>query len=207
MHTMEEAKKYWSTNHLQSPRVVPRGDQEHRYEIAEYVLGMRPKSVLEFGCSSGRNLAVMRELDSKVHLEGVDMAKIPVRNGAIFHPTIKYNLGDETFLNKLPDGAFDVVFTCSVLDHIPDWKPVYAELKRVAASHLILIEPILEEGGSIFEGDLNPKIDTVPYTYSWDYEKNDPDLKRIHALPITTIPGTLGPLYWLFDLKKETKRG
>ena len=204
---MDAAKEYWAVNHCQSPRFLPEGEgQDHRYKIARKILSYNPKSVLEFGCSSGRNLVALRQLSDRPDLElvGVDINQAALQAGQRAHPDLDLRFGDESWLHKETlNREYDVVFTVSVLDHIPHWKPIYYDLKSLAKKALILLEPILEEDGKLYEGDLQNKVDAAPFTYSWNYEKNDPKLKRIGDLPITEIPGTLGPLYKVFVYERK----
>lgn len=214
MHSMEEAKEYWKSHHMQSARLLPRGEgQDHRYELAEEVLKFSPNTVLEFGCNSGRNLAAIYKIEAAIKnegipsLTGVDMCEQAVKMAIPKHPYINYIISDEKWLENQKE-QYDVVFTCSVLDHIPDWKPVYDHLKRLARKALIIYEPILEKNGIVLEGDAEELgVKAAAYTYSWDYEKYDPDLKRVRSLPIPDLQGTLGPLYHIFVLDKENLRG
>lgn len=203
MSEAEAAKAYWSVNHCQSPRLLPLGEgQDHRYKLGEIILSYHPRSIFEFGCSSGRNLAAIRTLDKEVHLAGIDINRAALAAGQAKHDSITLSFGDENYLYYAPDA--DVVFTVSVLDHIPDWKPVYKNLKRIAKKALILLEPVfVEKTGVIYEGDLDTLVEAAPFTYSRDYVKNDPELRVVQDLPITEIPGTLGPLYKVFVYERK----
>lgn len=207
------AKDYWSKNHAQSPRVMPRdAGHNHRYAVAEFIrsLSPAPASVLEFGCSSGRNLAVLQaELDryglgADAHLCGIDINEQALTAGRTAHPDIDFRLGDEALLASMPDGAFDVVFTVSVLDHIPapDWQRVYDELSRVARYHLVLLEPVAidpDKGGQVEVDCVDINLPAPPFTYLHDYLGHDPYLSTARPLPVNGLDrwADFGRLYSL----------
>lgn len=144
MSEVQQAKDYWKANHFQSARVPPRDEQPHRYEVAEHIAALNPASILEFGCSSGRNLRILRDYLPTASLVGVDANAVTIQAGRDAHSGITLIEGDESYLPHFADGAFDVVFTVSVLDHIPhpEWKAVYAELVRIAKRAMVMLEPV-----------------------------------------------------------------
>lgn len=194
---------------------MPRGEgQDHRYELAEFILKMKPSSVFEFGCSSGRNLGVIQSLATyPVKLTGIDMNVPAVAGGNRKFPDINITVGDEEELANYSTNSFDVAFTCSVLDHIPDpdWKTVYDKLVDMAKIAVVLLEPIYiredKEGDSVYEGDLTQLRDeffpsgmrVVPYTYSWHYQKHDPEIKIHRRVVIPTDAQDSGEWYWLME--------
>lgn len=197
--TAAAAKAYWKVNHNQTARLTPREEQPHRWTLAEHIAALTPTPlrILEFGCSSGRNLAVLRQYLPDAHLVGVDMNPTTIQAGLNTHPTIHFFEGDERLLRDMRDGGFDVVFTCSVLDHIPhpEWQAVYDELVRIAGRHLVLLEPIkLRYIDELADGELvrtyheadfaNLGILAAPFSYAHDYLGYDPHLHIVRLLPI-----------------------
>ena len=73
-------------------------------------------------------------------------------------------VGDERSLTSLPDDYVDLVFTVSVLDHIPDVATPLAEMLRVARLKVLLVELVLSRHGKITD----PRV-VVGYSYSHDY--------------------------------------
>lgn len=187
----KQAKNYWATHHNLSGRVV-RDGHEHRWELARYILDTyRPESVLEFGCGSGRNLAVLKEVDPNLSLTGVDANAVSLESGRQHHPDIGFIYGDEQTLKAMKISHYDIVLTVSVLDHIPDpeWRTVYDDLKRIARKAVVLLEPALfieiNDNLVMQEVDFDCiSIASAPYTYAHDYYSHDNDLRGIRRLPI-----------------------
>ena len=114
---------------------------------------------------------------------------------------------DENFLAAQSDGAYDVVFTISVLDHIPDPMPVLKELVRVARKAVFLLEPDTGVDGKVvrnMNGRTGDIVDTTPYSYSW----NIPAMARSLDVRVTSTPyilenTNLGQHYQFIELLKE----
>ena len=139
--------------------------------IAEQVILLEPASVFEFGCNRGRNLVEIRKLDADIQLAGVDVNPDAVAWGRNHH-ALDLQVGDENFLSGMEDQTFDVTFTLSVLDHLPDPRPVLKELIRVARKGVILLEPWLGQEGKVLQAvnwASGTPEDAEPYEYSWDY--------------------------------------
>lgn len=212
------AKDYWSRNHLQGASLPSEG-HEHRWKLARHILSYDPESALEFGCASGRNLMVLRRLKkSGLALTGLDMNEITLGRARAHSTSSQFVLGDEAALGKWPDGHFDVVFTSSVLDHIPDpeWRHVYSQLVRLAEKAVVLHEPVLFEPlyqgaksnkqiGRLVEADCATSgIVAAPFTYLHDYLVNDRRLRDVGPLPIeqTAEYREFGQLYRLLVREK-----
>lgn len=204
------AKDYWRTHHLQGAS-VPREGHEHRWRLAEFIAHHEPVSVLEFGCASGRNLAVLREvLGPDAELIGVDMNETTLSRAWAAHPDMEFVLGDEAALERWPDGRFDVVFTSSVLDHIPDplWRHVYSQLVRLAKKAVVLHEPVLPDKDRDYgwvECDCAAlDIKATPFTYLHAYPTNDPKLRYVGPLQIEQTPDYtyFGSLYGILAREK-----
>lgn len=102
--------------------------------LVQDVLSYHPKSVLEFGCGVGKNLALLKDkvpnyLGLDISVEAVDIAK---KKG------LNVICGDESTLNTLEN--HDVIFTCSVLDHIEYINDIVYDLKRIANIAIVIAE-------------------------------------------------------------------
>lgn len=194
MALVNDAKDYWTTHHNQSGRVI-RDGHEHRWELARHILTYEPSSVFEFGCGSGRNLAVLREVGGRcIELRGADGNKVSAYSGQEWHEdkgiTIEYS--DEEWLTEAVRQSvqFDVVFTVSVLDHIPDpqWRSVYDDMVRVARKAVVLLEPVLwntADRRTMLERDIaTPDIGATPFTWAHDYTGYDPNITVVRHMPI-----------------------
>lgn len=189
MALVNAAKDYWTTHHNQSGRVIREG-HEHRWELARHILSHEPSSVLEFGCGSGRNLAVLEDLYPGLSCTGIDSNNVSLESGRDWHPDIGFIFGDEETLSIANPAVFDIVFTVSVLDHIPDpqWRSVYDDMVRVARKAVVLLEPVLWDSAdrrTMLERDIaTPDIGATPYTWAHDYTGYDPNITVVRHMPI-----------------------
>lgn len=186
----EAAKNYWTSMHNQSGRVLRNG-HEHRWDLAHYIIDTyHPSSVLEFGCGSGRNLAVMQELDPDLSLTGIDGNRVSLDSGRAHHPSIGFIYGDEQTIDGAMPASYDVVFTVSVLDHIPtpEWQTVYDNLKWLARKAVVMLEPVVwstSDRRTMLERDIaTPDIGATPYTWAHDYLGYDPSIAAVRHMPI-----------------------
>jgi ubiquinone/menaquinone biosynthesis C-methylase UbiE len=154
----------------------------------------------------GRNLLALRERVPGIRLQGVDVNAEAVAFGRrergldLLH-------GDENFLKAQVDNGFDVIFTVSVLDHLPDPLPILREMVRVARLGVLLLEPSLSEEGKLVKC-VNPEpedvIEVTPYSYFWNYTRLFSTLPGHFSKQHYPLEGTrLGPYYWLFRLLKN----
>jgi len=116
-------------------------------KLIQDVLSYNPKSVLEFGCGVGKNLELLKDKVDE-HL-GIDVSEKAIEIGK------KKNLnvieGDEVALKTLK--KHDIVFTCSVLDHIKDIDNLVKELKRIANVAIVIAETNTEVGRFYYPHD------------------------------------------------------
>jgi SAM-dependent methyltransferase len=90
------------------------------------------RSVLEFGCGSGRVIRHFRYIDG-LRLAGTDTNSKPVEWGRKNLPGIEFNHNALEPPLAYPDGSFDLIYALSVFTHIPlEWqRPWLDELRRV----------------------------------------------------------------------------
>lgn len=160
----EQAKNHWRNTDFSSYIK----EQPWSKFIAERVLSYNPERVFEFGCNAGKNIEALVS-------RGVDCYGVDINKDAVFHALskgLKVATADEYILKIMPDKSFDVCFTVSVLDHLPEPGPVLKELARLSNKALLLLEPWLGVEGKVvknFNVQKNKIVDTTPYSYSWDY--------------------------------------
>jgi len=128
-HPKEFYKNYVADNHI---------DDIDRVLISE-IIKLEPDSAFEFGCGSGKNLKMIEQaLDKRIETCGQD---ISILNCIQAHLAGVDSVicGDE---RHLPIRPFDVVFTCSVLDHIPheNINALVDGLKTMASKAVIVCE-------------------------------------------------------------------
>ncbi len=105
--------------------------------VGELGIDTRGKRLLDVACGTGRRL---RNADASIAV-GVDASQAMLRAGGSTFPMIQ---GDARAL-PICGHAFDVVWCRLAIGHIPEVKPVLAELSRVLA-----------DGGRIVVTDLAP---------------------------------------------------
>ena len=88
----------------------------------------RPSHVLEIGTGTGGMLHVLR--DRGIDAEGVELRQDLIDEAHRFYPSLPIQRVEGTKLPH-PDGAFDVVLSLDVFEHIPDSDAHLAEVRRV----------------------------------------------------------------------------
>lgn len=148
------AKSYYRS-YLANDLVLPLNER-----LIQDVLSYSPKSILEFGCGVGKNLALLK--DRVPHHLGIDISaeaiKIATNKG------LNAMCSDERTLKAL--GHYDVVFTCSVLDHIQHIESIISELKRIANVSIVIAETNTKIGRFYYPHDYESLgFDKTDYVY------------------------------------------
>jgi SAM-dependent methyltransferase len=208
----QRAKEYWRSAGLQPGYLEP--TRWSRY-MAERALELQPARVLEFGCHCGRNLSAIRSRDPRIELVGIDVNPAAVRHGRRVR-ALDLRLGDERSLGEIPDREFDVAFTVSVLDHIPDPRPVLADLIRVARRGVFLLEPWSARPGKVvaeIDERSGEERAVDSYLYWWDYPRLIAELApgRLGQCQPYDLGGSgmrrwLSSKYWLFGVRLDSRR-
>jgi SAM-dependent methyltransferase len=197
------AKKWWGSTATQ---VKEYGQDPPMYAVslAHLIRRLAPGSVLEMGCNAGRNLELLsRCLPTGTSIRGFDINRQSIEYGRAAWG-LDLAVADEQYLSRMADGSVDVVFTVSVLDHIPDIRDALLELARVVRYYYVAVEPHPEEDVpylDVFKSDgrLRSSINTTtPYSYVHPYNALVPEvgLSAVLDLPMPT-GGMFGPLYRL----------
>lgn len=128
LQTSPDAKSYYRS-YIANDLILPLNER-----LIQDVLLYNPKSALEFGCGVGKNLELLKDRVPN-HL-GIDVSaeaiEIATKKG------LNVVCGDESKLKTI--GNYDVIFTCSVLDHIEYIDDIVNELKRMANTALVIAE-------------------------------------------------------------------
>jgi SAM-dependent methyltransferase len=145
------------------------GPEPYALLVAETVASFGPSSVLEFGCGSGRNLAVLRDL-TPARLVGVDLNPTAVAWGCE-NFGLDLQVGDEAWLPAQGADAFDIVYTVSVIDHIPQPQKAIGALVAAAAELIVICEIMHSETGRLTRmEDADGRLtDGYPFSYFHDY--------------------------------------
>lgn len=108
------------------------------YWLYGYIGCLEVCSVFEFGCNAGRHLNQLTRMGLEV--SGLDVNVRALEAAELQHNLTTLRVGDEKSLCHIPDNAYDLILTVSVLTHIEKIKPVLENLHRIARQHLILVE-------------------------------------------------------------------
>lgn len=122
--------------------------------INEYVLRRVvlhcPKNALEFGCNNGKNIQRLKDLWPYVDIVGIDVSRNAVQKA--ISKGLCVGLGDELFFNDKADDIFDMIFTISVLCHIPDIDNLITQMQR-CSKRIIIAETNERLGRFYFSHD------------------------------------------------------
>lgn len=202
VNEVSDAKTYWSSLDVSKHGTYLKR-QPWSVELAELFAARSPRSVFEFGCNAGKNLLTVRERLPKCFLAGIDINAQAIELAR--KSMLRASVGDEKLLELFPNRSFDICFTVSVLDHLPEPAPALRQLARMSAKALYLLEPWLGSEGRVvrnYNERLERAIDTTPYSYSWDYPALVARLLpqwQLSQRPMP-MPTNLGPYYHLFEL-------
>ena len=185
---MSKASEWWAQRKLMGYYMT---DQPWTPALVDAIVALEPRRVVEFGCNVGRNLRALRAAAPDMELVGID-----VNEQAVAWGRRKYGLdlrhGDERLLE--PD-AYDLAFTVSVIDHIPEPEAALAAL-AASAPLLLLVEP--------WTGTEGPLKSHNPYTYGWDYTTRLRSLGLVvssRRFPISDK--SIGPEYRMFRARRK----
>ena len=99
-----------------------------------------PETIVELGCGSGKNLAKFSCVKLAI---GIDPLLENILKAQRIKGNFQFILGDHEYLKHFETNQFEVGFTCSVLDHIEDFRSALNEMCRIC-QNVILFEPIIK---------------------------------------------------------------
>jgi len=150
-----EARKYWFPRFNSYPWMEMHNEEYwkkrdkydsnpndlHRGELLNKIKELKPESVLEVGCGSGSNLALIQKKLPNVKISGIDINKTAIANAVKHLGNIQLVVGNADSL-PFKDNSFDVVITDATLLYISPEKieKVRDELLRVAKRAIIMVE-------------------------------------------------------------------
>lgn len=108
-----------------------------------------PNHVFEFGAGTGKHLSYLNQ--KGICTIGLDISFLNCITAISRHELPFIMRGDETHLRHICNA--DIVFTCSVLDHIPEVGGIIDEFKRIANKTVFLCETQDEVGQYYYSHD------------------------------------------------------
>lgn len=150
MWSAERCRQYWATREGSFDGNAPSGYAAKSTEIVDFMHDLwtphvaQADKVLEIGCNAGANLARLRQL-GYLNLSGVEIDTDSIADLRRTFPelakTVIHRGSIEDVLPHVEADGVDVVFAMAVLQHIhPSSNRVFAEMVRVAARHICVIE-------------------------------------------------------------------
>lgn len=204
-HESVDARSYWQST-AQMGLGYGGGVPYYAETVSSIIALLKPESVFEFGCNGGRNLDLVSKKSKLSTIRGIDINEASVKYG-IEQYGLDLRVGDEKALRDYADCCWDLVFTVSVLDHIPAPMATCAELRRIAGRYLLFCEPYLygTEGridGENAKGDLSK---VVPFSYYHDYYRmfNELSVTRVLDIALPTGDRSVAMSYRLMLCTKE----
>lgn len=124
----------WGESHFQEHYSWPAARS-----IVPDVGGLR---VLIAGCGRGDHVGWF--LDNGADVAGIDVSETALRTARDrFGDLVSFGHADLTGSLPFDDGSFDLVFSHLVFDHVPDWRPLFEEIRRVLDTQGMLVFAVI----------------------------------------------------------------
>lgn len=131
-------------------------------------LDVKDRDVLEIGCGNGFGGYLLDQLGPKSYI-GLDVMEEQIEIARRNYPQLKFLVQDATDLSRFRETSKDVVVIFGVLHHIPEWRKVVDETKRV-----------LRSDGSLFlEEPRGMDIKLFDLFFRWEHPDSDFGLKAL----------------------------
>lgn len=133
MSESSKAKQYFKDTFIADDLVRPLNSFLVDYIYTQF----KPTSLFEFGCGQGKNLQLyLGRYGNTSRFKrafGIDVSEQAIIQGRKAHPGLDIVWGDELVLSTLMRKGYDVSFTCSVLDHVPEEERVRFIIEQLIA--------------------------------------------------------------------------
>lgn len=176
----QEAYNLWSSTYDQDRNLTRDLDQTITRNI---LANLRCKSVLEIGCGTGKNTALLAEIGDRVYALDfsetmIEKAKAKVRAG-----NVSFVVGDLKRRWPCKERAVDLVACNLVLEHIQDLSSIFSEANRV-----------LVRGGRFFISELHPfrQYQGTKANFERDRQKTEIEAFVHHLSDFTGAAATAG---------------
>lgn len=141
-----------------------RWGQEH-FELPAFQrlgLNIKDKDVLEIGCGNGYGAFLINKQSPRSYM-GLDLMEQQIECARKRYPQFTFFVQDATDLSQFADASKDVVIIFGVLHHIPEWRKVIEEIKRV-----------LRPNGSFFvEEPRGMDLKLFDFIFRWGHPDSD----------------------------------
>lgn len=138
----QDAYNHWSSTYDQDRNLTRDLDQTI---IRKNLTNLRCKSVLEIGCGTGKNTALLAEIGENVYALDFSGAMIEKARQKLRAGNVSFVVADLTQRWPCKERAVDLIACNLVLEHIRDLSSIFSEANRV-----------LVTGGKFFISELHP---------------------------------------------------
>jgi ubiquinone/menaquinone biosynthesis C-methylase UbiE len=131
-------------------------------------LDLKNKDVLELGCGNGYGASLINKQSPRSYI-GLDVMEEQIEKARQRYPQFTFFVQDAADLSQFADASKDVVIIFGVLHHIPEWRKVIEEIRRV-----------LKPNGSLFvEEPRGMDIKLFDFFFRWGHPESDFGLNRM----------------------------
>jgi ubiquinone/menaquinone biosynthesis C-methylase UbiE len=131
-------------------------------------LRIKDKDVLEIGCGNGYGAHLIHAHSPRSYV-GLDVMEEQVLKARKRYPQFTFLMQDATDLSQFADASKDVVIIFGVLHHIPEWRKVIDEVRRV-----------LKPNGSFFvEEPRGLDLRLFDFFFRWGHPDSDFGIRRM----------------------------
>jgi ubiquinone/menaquinone biosynthesis C-methylase UbiE len=147
---MDSGLRRWGQKHFELPIFQRMG------------LDVRGKDVLEIGCGNGHGAYLLNQ-GSPCSYVGLDVMEEQIEKAHQRYPQYQFLVQDATDLSRFGEASQDMVIIFGVLHHIPEWRKVIDEVRRV-----------LKPGGSFFvEEPRGVDLRVFDFFFRWGHPDSD----------------------------------
>lgn len=132
--------------------------------LVDAILKYYPTSVLDFGCGTGKHLALINQHRPACQTLGIDVSLLNVIYAKAKNNLDYIAIGNESLLKHLH--SFDVITTCSVLDHVKDIDGIVDSFKQIAKRAIVIAETNDTPGEFYYPHDYE-KLGFQKMAYEW----------------------------------------
>jgi ubiquinone/menaquinone biosynthesis C-methylase UbiE len=91
---------------------------------------IKPEAILDFGCGVGGWTGLLSGMFCEATVSGVDISTSAIEKAQARYPEVKFSVFDGTITTH-NDGAFDLIFSFHVLEHVENIDESIAEISRL----------------------------------------------------------------------------
>jgi len=158
-------------------------------------------SVLEPGCNCGRNLYYVLERHPGIEAAGFDVNAEAIAFARKHVPGASFEVRSVHDMDGIPDDRYDIIFTMSLLDHVPEVEAVCRNFLRIARKAVVLVEVDTGAEGKCIEHLKQEGVDNYCYSrhYARLFECLGAKVLRYQPVPEQFPETFMGRYYWLLE--------